>query len=882
MKRIISVFLAISIMISLLYTSPVYADSVDSAIQSRIDELYNRIGNKYFTTDGTACNNGNSCSSTHDHCRNSKVVQSEYFKSIFGFNLSSSSLFPPSPRCTAEANSCSGFASFAEWYLFRSSNSSSVKINEGSKMSFEEPYVTNNAKIGDIISLSGYCYNSDGTPRYNSDGSRKKAGHEVIFISANSYGITVLDSNWGNGCKVTKHTIGYYYCDDFQIGRATTRGEVAPPDTEGPTISGLNVKDISGDSFTVECNLNDNVGVTRVWYVLYAPGGTYEFGDSASNGYYSKKIETKNYGGAGKYSFHLYAFDAADNKVKEVYSEFNAYDEELPLNIGDDFYATILHTESWKPITRDEDGFIRLRSEKGSASQVWRFRRQDDGSYTIASTGDNKLLEMYCGITDNNNPVAVCNEDWGGAYQRWYIFKQGDGYVLQSKHYTSMNRVLTLQGFDTFDGMAVQTCVRTNLSTQIFSIYQGSDIQMKSPTLSSVTDGVMTTFSWNDIYGESGYDLLIYKDGNLYNSIRIISGNRCTHTQYLPIGNYTAYVQAFNAYEYKQSDTISISIAPLDIGTDFYATILHSDQWKPITYDSDSLVRIHDETTNSNQVWRFRRQEDGSYTIASVGDNKLLEMFCGITDNNNPVTVSSEDWGGAYQRWYIFRQGNGNRYIFLSKHCTSLGRVLTLNGTDLQTCDASNDSNKCFSIYSSSGIQLSNPILNVQQHNLKTTFSWSNVNCESGYDLLIYKENTLYRQVRILANEPRIYSEYLPEGNYFAHVQSFNAYEYKQSTDVTFNVSSKSTCSKSIVQKNNDKHTVKTMVYKDFSGQLIVAGYKNNCLVQIENKTYTEKTVITTLSGDIDEIKVMVWNNLSGLKPLCDVEVIPSSEWLTE
>ncbi|MBR5239891.1 MAG: M23 family metallopeptidase [Clostridia bacterium] len=99
--------------------------------------------------------------------------------------------------------------------------------------------------------------------------------------------------------------------------RYTKVGEpIIPPDTEAPTISGLNVKDISGDSFTVECNLNDNVGVTRVWFVLYAPGGTYEFGESASNGKLSYRFDTSKYGGAGTYSLGFYVYDAKENRAE--------------------------------------------------------------------------------------------------------------------------------------------------------------------------------------------------------------------------------------------------------------------------------------------------------------------------------------------------------------------------------------------------------------------------------------------------------------------------------------------------------------------------------------------------------------------------------------
>ena len=111
-----------------MYTVPVYADSVDSAIQARIDELYNLVGNTYFTTDQK------SAGSSSSRCLNSNVIQADWFKQKFGISNLSVSQFPGSPRCTAEAWSCSGFASFAGWYIFKNSNTDNVRINKLSKM----------------------------------------------------------------------------------------------------------------------------------------------------------------------------------------------------------------------------------------------------------------------------------------------------------------------------------------------------------------------------------------------------------------------------------------------------------------------------------------------------------------------------------------------------------------------------------------------------------------------------------------------------------------------------------------------------------------------------------------------------------------------------
>ena len=147
------------------------------------------------------------------------------------------------------------------------------------------------------------------------------------------------------------------------------------------------------------------------------------------------------------------------------------------LDIGTNFYGLILHKSSWKPISVDDDNYVRLRTENTTAAQVWKFIRQDDNSYVILSAKTGNALEMYAGVTDNGNPAAACGGDWGGNYQRWYILSNKDGYVLKSKHFTDLNKVLDLAYGNTADGTQIQTWeYNKDTTNQVFAIYTGGDI----------------------------------------------------------------------------------------------------------------------------------------------------------------------------------------------------------------------------------------------------------------------------------------------------------------------------------------------------------------------------------------------------------------------
>ena len=171
------------------------------SVSARIDDLYSKLGGKYFTTDQK------SAGSSDSRSLNSDVIETQWFKDLFKIESISVSQFPDSARTTAKAKSCSGFAAFAEWYIFRDQNTDSVRTTFSKKMEFNYSNISAYAQEGDLISLSGT----------KKDGST--AGHECIFISADSNGMYVLDSNWGNSCKVTKHTVYYTYCTEFQIAR---------------------------------------------------------------------------------------------------------------------------------------------------------------------------------------------------------------------------------------------------------------------------------------------------------------------------------------------------------------------------------------------------------------------------------------------------------------------------------------------------------------------------------------------------------------------------------------------------------------------------------------------------------------------------------------
>jgi len=222
------------------------------------------------------------------------------------------STYQNNPSLTG-GETCFGFANEVALYIWGSyptNSMSAASVNSGWTVTYGGSAV-DNLCVGDIVR---YHYHSifitgiDGDTIYYCQANTPSGTNKVTFnntVSRSSLKSKVSDQLTSPG--TTKTGWVAHYTD----GITST-----PTDTEAPTISGLKATNVSGDSFTIECTLNDNVGVTRVWFVLYAPGGEYQFGESASNGKFSYKINTSKYGGAGTYSLHLTAYDAANNASK--------------------------------------------------------------------------------------------------------------------------------------------------------------------------------------------------------------------------------------------------------------------------------------------------------------------------------------------------------------------------------------------------------------------------------------------------------------------------------------------------------------------------------------------------------------------------------------
>lgn len=207
-------------------TKNIVNEAKEKYIQLRIDGLYakleegnrnagNTSGKVYFTTTAREV-----ASSRSDECYNKKVVEQTWFKGIFTETINGQEVvvdinkFPEHLAGVIDRNitnhgwSCFGFASFAQYYLFKENNYSIVTAKEikgqnGTQLTFSRDSLAPVLKAGDIIRI--HIVKPNVVSSY----------HSMIFHSftynaqGEIDGIKVLDSNFLPANRVAIHDMKF-------------------------------------------------------------------------------------------------------------------------------------------------------------------------------------------------------------------------------------------------------------------------------------------------------------------------------------------------------------------------------------------------------------------------------------------------------------------------------------------------------------------------------------------------------------------------------------------------------------------------------------------------------------------------------------------------
>uniref|UniRef100_UPI00402A0F69 CHAP domain-containing protein n=1 Tax=Ruminococcus bromii TaxID=40518 RepID=UPI00402A0F69 len=92
-----------------------------------------------------------------------------------------------------------------------------------------------------------------------------------------------------------------------------------------------------------------------------------------------------------------------------------------PVDLGTDFYAYIMNTNSWKPLVNDSSHNACFNYDVYENQKIWHFIKKSNGSYKIISLFDNNALDVDLGKSDSGTDVGVWT-DSDTANQEWFIY----------------------------------------------------------------------------------------------------------------------------------------------------------------------------------------------------------------------------------------------------------------------------------------------------------------------------------------------------------------------------------------------------------------------------------------------------------------------------
>ncbi len=152
--------------------------------------------------------------------------------------------------------------------------------------------------------------------------------------------------------------------------------------------------------------------------------------------------------------------------MDDPYKMADTIDPNPPIAVGEEFYARIMGAGSGKYLDLAEDNVV-INAVKNTRSQVWRFKFNSDGTYTIINRSTGKALDVYAAGTENGTNVQTYKNNNTDA-QRWFVRKVDGYYVLEPKHAPS--KALDVAANATADGTNVQIYKNNGSTSQKYTI----------------------------------------------------------------------------------------------------------------------------------------------------------------------------------------------------------------------------------------------------------------------------------------------------------------------------------------------------------------------------------------------------------------------------
>ena len=425
----------------------------------------------------------------------------------------------------------------------------------------------------------------EGNPVLYYSSSKGRWSHAAICTGHDSSGNALVSAH-----NSDRHNVNWKLGTNWSK-RCTIiiNGNDPNPDIVTPTISTDKSSYIVGDTiYTSWVASSSSSNISHYWINVIAPDGTwiYEGNMNLSTSYsFSASQE-------GEYTVRVYATPkgskdgegSLSDERKISVASATWYGSLTPVNLGETFDSVLLAKDPWitiRALGAEEDYNVILQSEQGVTSEMWRFTRQDDGSYVITNFATGRVLDAYgLGTTDFTNVFTdVYN---GGGNQKWFVYEKNGGYVLRPA-YSDM--VLDVDHAIFESGTNIEIHTQNDSTAQNFALYYE-----------------------NASYGTP-------KTGNM-----IAKADGCTVTLNIDKG---FYIDQQNIYRSKDGinwslistgtneDNLTVTDDGLNENTTYYYKVIYINRYYNIESDTVSVTTGHKSIIGDCN-------NDGSFTVADI------------------------------------------------------------------------------------------------------------------------------------------------------------------------------------------------------------------------------------------------------------------------
>ena len=388
----------------------------------------------------------------------------------------------------------------------------------------------------------------------------------------------------------------------------------------------------------------------------------------------------------------------------------------LPANLGEELYAYI-RSQSENIYLTNQQSNIGGEAFTGENTQIWRFNRQSNGAYSISSVYDNACMDVLgLSTEDGANVYAYTGGYLGNTNQEFYIYRMYDAYYFSPVH-TNGTHVLDMnlnshnlemwgvgtdwapQEFDICAVNKINDTLPVNLGEEFYAYirnqsenvyltnqqnnisgeaFTGENTQIwrfnrqsnGSYAISSVFDNACM-----DVLGvstEDGANVYAYTDGFLGNANQEFYVYRMYDAYYFsPVHTNGTHVLDMNLNSHnlemwgvgadwapQEFDICKINkindTLPVNLGEEFFAYIRNQAGNVYLT-NQQSNIGGEAFTGENTQIWRFNRQNNGSYAISSIFDNACMDVLgLSTEDGANVYAYTGGFLGNANQEFYIY------------------------------------------------------------------------------------------------------------------------------------------------------------------------------------------------------------------------------------